>query len=115
MTTNKKTSFQSEVDLPPASWAFGRVILKLDIHDGGKMWDEWDRNGHLYVIESVFTVSAASMCSDRPTVSTVVAGSTGSAVCSTCRPIPVSCSAWPSGFSVCCRSNRSYERFGRET
>jgi hypothetical protein len=51
MTTNKKTSFEAEVDLPPANWAFGRVILTLDIHDGGKMWDEWDRNGHLYVID----------------------------------------------------------------
>ena len=49
MTNNQKTSYDAEVALPPAGWAFGRVILTLDIHDGGKMWDEWDRNGNVSV------------------------------------------------------------------
>jgi len=49
MTDNSRTSFESEVSLPPANWAFGRVILTLDIHDGGKMWDEWDRNGEVSI------------------------------------------------------------------
>ena len=52
MTDNQKTAFEAEVDLPPANWAFGRVILTLDIHDGGRMWDEWDRNGHLTVVDA---------------------------------------------------------------
>ncbi len=51
MTNNRKTAYEAEVELPPANWAFGRVILTLDIHDGGKMWDEWDRNGEV----SIFT------------------------------------------------------------
>ncbi len=51
LTDNSKTSFEVQVDLPPANWAFGRIILTLDIHDAGKDWDEWDRNGHLYVVE----------------------------------------------------------------
>ena len=50
LTDNSKTSFEAEVELPPADWAFGRVVLTLDIHDAGPSWDEWDRNGHLYVI-----------------------------------------------------------------
>jgi len=49
LTDNSKTSFESTVDLPPESWEFGRVILTLQIHDAGPNWDEWDRNGHLYV------------------------------------------------------------------
>ncbi len=51
LTDNSKTSFEAEVELPPANWEFDRVILTLDIHDAGKDWDEWDRNGHLYVID----------------------------------------------------------------
>ncbi len=51
LTDNAKTAFEAEVDLPPAAFAFGRVILTLDIHDAGPNWDEWDRNGHLYVVE----------------------------------------------------------------
>ena len=50
LTDNSKTSFEAEVDLPPAAFAFGRVILTLDIHDAGPNWDEWDRNGHLYLV-----------------------------------------------------------------
>jgi len=51
LTNNSKTSYEAEVELPPANWEFGRVILTLDIHDAGRDWDEWDRNGHLYVID----------------------------------------------------------------
>ena len=51
LTNNSKTSYEAEVDLPPTNWAFGRIILTLDIHDAGKDWDEWDRNGHLYLID----------------------------------------------------------------
>ncbi|MHC4944961.1 MAG: peptide-N-glycosidase F-related protein [Planctomycetota bacterium] len=41
-TTQAESSFFSEVDLPPANWAFGRIIMKIWIH-GGSQWDEWDR------------------------------------------------------------------------
>ena len=51
MTDNSKTSYETEVELPPPEWAFGRVILTLDIHDGGTMWDEWDRNGEVSVFD----------------------------------------------------------------
>jgi Peptide-N-glycosidase F, C terminal/PDZ domain len=50
MTDNATTSYDAEVSLPPADWAFGRVLLSLDIHDGGKMWDEWDRNGRIAIL-----------------------------------------------------------------
>ncbi len=49
LTNNKKTAYETEVSLPPADWAFGRVILTLDIHDAGKDWDEWDRNGEISI------------------------------------------------------------------
>ena len=49
LTDNSKTAFQAEVELPPANWEFGRVILTLQIHDGGDSWDEWDRNGTVSV------------------------------------------------------------------
>ena len=39
-----------EVTLPPINWAFGRVILTLEIHDAGANWDKWDRNGYLYIV-----------------------------------------------------------------
>ena len=51
LTDNGKTSYERTVDLPPAAWAFGRVLLTLQIHDAGDDWDEWDRNGHLYVFD----------------------------------------------------------------
>jgi len=51
LTNNSKTSYEAEVDLPPAAWAFGRVILTLQIHDAGKDWDEWDRNGDLFIFD----------------------------------------------------------------
>lgn len=41
-----------EVTLPPLGWAFGRVILTLEIHDAGLDWDGWDRNGYLYIVDS---------------------------------------------------------------
>jgi len=49
LSDNSRNTFDSTVDLPPASWEFGRIILTLQIHDAGPNWDEWDRNGHLYV------------------------------------------------------------------
>jgi len=51
LTDNSKTFYETEVDLPPRSWAFGRVILTLQIHDAGPDWDEWDRNGELSVYD----------------------------------------------------------------
>ena len=51
LTDNTTTWYEREVDLPPAGWQFGRVILTLDIHDAGPDWDEWDRNGHLYLVD----------------------------------------------------------------
>jgi hypothetical protein len=41
-TTQAESSFFSEIDLPTANWAFGRIIMKIWIH-GGHRWDEWDR------------------------------------------------------------------------
>ncbi len=49
LTNNKKTAYEAEVELPPANWAFGRVIMTIDIHDAGKDWDEWDRNGEVSI------------------------------------------------------------------
>ena len=49
LTNNKKTAYEAELELPPANWSFGRVILTLDIHDAGKDWDEWDRNGEISI------------------------------------------------------------------
>ena len=51
LTDNSKTFYETTVDLPPASWAFARVILTLDIHDAGKDWDEWDRNGEISLFD----------------------------------------------------------------
>lgn len=48
-TDNSKTAFEAEVDLPPAEWAFARVVLTLELHDAGNAWDEWDRNGEVSV------------------------------------------------------------------
>ncbi|MDA1193699.1 MAG: peptide-N-glycosidase F-related protein [Planctomycetota bacterium] len=50
LTNNAKTFFEKPLALPPEGWAFGRVILTLDIHDAGNDWDEWDRNGEVYVV-----------------------------------------------------------------
>jgi hypothetical protein len=49
LTDNGKTAYDTEVALPPSNWAFGRVILTLDIHDAGKDWDEWDRCGEVSI------------------------------------------------------------------
>lgn len=51
LTDNSQTTYQEEVQLPPAAWAFGRIILTLDIHDAGPNWDEWDRCGEVYVVQ----------------------------------------------------------------
>ncbi len=51
LTNNKQTAYEAEVQLPPANWAFGRVLLTLDIHDAGKDWDEWDRNGEVSIFD----------------------------------------------------------------
>ncbi len=52
LTDNTTTTFENEVDLPPASWAFGRVILTLEIHDAGENWDEWDRNAEVSIFDA---------------------------------------------------------------
>lgn len=52
LTDNSKTAYEAEIDLPPLNWEFGRVILTLDIHDAGKDWDEWDRNGVVSIISA---------------------------------------------------------------
>jgi hypothetical protein len=49
LTDNSKTAFEREVNLPPAEWQFGRVILTLELHDAGDSWDEWDRCGEVSV------------------------------------------------------------------
>jgi len=41
-----------QVTLPPADWAFARLILTLKLHDAGPQWDGWDRTGSLAVIGS---------------------------------------------------------------
>ena len=51
LTDNSKTSFETEVDLPPLEWEFGRIVLTLEIHDAGADWDEWDRLGQFYVFD----------------------------------------------------------------
>jgi hypothetical protein len=50
LTDNSRTAFTREAALPPHEWAFGRVLLELEIHDAGEAWDEWDRNGELSVV-----------------------------------------------------------------
>ncbi len=50
LTNNSKTAYETAIDLPPLHWEFGRVILTLEIHDAGKDWDEWDRNGEVSII-----------------------------------------------------------------
>ncbi len=52
LTNNAKTAYEAEAPLPPADWAFGRVILTLEIHDAGKDWDEWDRCGEVSVFDA---------------------------------------------------------------
>lgn len=50
-TDGKVQAHQRTVDLPPAGWALGRVVLTLDLHDAGEAWDEWDRNGEISLVE----------------------------------------------------------------
>lgn len=52
LTDNGKTAYEAEVQLPPVNWAFERVILTLEIHDAGKSWDEWDRCGHISILDA---------------------------------------------------------------
>ncbi|MBW2473688.1 MAG: hypothetical protein JRE56_03740 [Deltaproteobacteria bacterium] len=50
--TNNSTPYhEKDIALPPLEWAYGRVILTLDIHDAGPNWNKWDQTGHLYVID----------------------------------------------------------------
>lgn len=49
LTNNATTFYEAEVDLPPDEWAFGRVLLTLQLHDAGSSWDEWDRIGEISV------------------------------------------------------------------
>jgi PDZ domain/Peptide-N-glycosidase F, C terminal len=49
LTNGAKTAFDEEVALPPAEFAFGRVLMTIDLHDAGPDWDEWDRNGEVSV------------------------------------------------------------------
>ncbi|GEM_PF-352180 len=49
LTDNATTFYEAEVDLPPEEWAFGRVLLTLQLHDAGSSWDEWDRIGEISV------------------------------------------------------------------
>jgi hypothetical protein len=49
-TDGAKSAFRTDIDLPPANWAFERVLLTIEIHDGGRMWDEWDRCGEVSVV-----------------------------------------------------------------
>ncbi len=52
LTSDTQTAYQSETLLPPADWAFGRVIMTLEIHDAGDVWDGWDRTGEVSVWDS---------------------------------------------------------------
>ena len=51
LTNGSVTSQEKEITLPPLEWAYGRVILTLEIHDAGPNWNKWDQAGHLYVID----------------------------------------------------------------
>jgi len=50
LTDGLVPSCEKEVMLPPPGWAYGRVILTLQIHDAGPDWDKWDRIGYLSVV-----------------------------------------------------------------
>lgn len=52
LTDNSRTAYQAEVELPPARFEIGRVVMTIEIHDAGSDWDEWDRNGEVSVIDS---------------------------------------------------------------
>ncbi len=52
LTDNSKTAYQAEVDLPPAEFEIGRVVMTIEIHDAGADWDEWDRNGEVSVFDA---------------------------------------------------------------
>jgi len=50
---NNSAPFQEkEVLLPPLHWAYGRVIMTLEIHDAGPDWEKWDRIGYVNIIDS---------------------------------------------------------------
>ena len=50
MIGHESPSHVRNLVLPPTNWAFGRVILTLEIHDSGDSWDKWDRNGYFYIV-----------------------------------------------------------------
>ena len=52
LTSNTSPAFQKDVTLPSLNWAYGRVILTLEIHDAGEAWDEWDRSGSFSIVTS---------------------------------------------------------------
>jgi len=49
---NAAPSYEKEITLPPLGWAYGRLILTLQIHDSGADWEKWDQSGHLYIVDS---------------------------------------------------------------
>jgi PDZ domain/Peptide-N-glycosidase F, C terminal len=49
---NPNPAARRQVTLPPADWAFARLILTLELHDAGPQWDGWDRTGSLAVIDA---------------------------------------------------------------
>lgn len=51
LTGGGVNAYEKEVTLPSLAWAYGRVILTLELHDAGPDWDEWDRNGSLSVVD----------------------------------------------------------------
>jgi hypothetical protein len=51
VTLNNAASVsEKEISLPPAVFAYGRVILTLEINDAGPKWGRWDRSGFLSVV-----------------------------------------------------------------
>jgi len=51
MTNSTKPFFEKEVTLPELGWAYGRVIMTLEIHDAGHDWNKWDTIGNLYIVD----------------------------------------------------------------
>ena len=52
MLNNATPVREKDISLPPGIFAYGRVILTLDIHDAGPDWDKWDRYGSLYIVRA---------------------------------------------------------------
>lgn len=51
LTGGGVNAYEKKVTLPSLNWAYGRVILTLELHDAGPDWDKWDRNGSLSVVD----------------------------------------------------------------